>query len=69
MEILWSHVYSGAVHFVARDCNLGEKVVIRKARELLGEGGSLLREGSVFNGALSGSRGRGGWREMEEAAA
>lgn len=59
MEMLWSHVYSGVVHFVATDCNLGEKVVICKAGELLGEGGSLLQEGSVFNGVLSGSRGRG----------
>lgn len=44
---------------MATDCNLGEKVVIREAGELRGEGGSLLQEGSVFNGVLSGSRGRG----------
>lgn len=41
---LWSHEYSGgAAHFVATDCDPGEKVVIPNARELLGEGGSLLQ--------------------------
>lgn len=61
VDTRWPHLYGGVIRFVATDCDLGEKVVIREARER--EAGreemSSAERQLVFNGVLSGSRGRG----------
>lgn len=44
VDMRWPHVHSGAACLVARGCDLGEKVVIREARERERgwEGGAVL---------------------------
>lgn len=60
VDTRWPHVYGGVICFVATDCDLGEKVVIREAREREAGREMSSAEGQlVFNGVLSGSRRRG----------